>query len=500
MFITYKDIKAAEKLLSLSGKSYWEMVEDAGISIALFMREQLNIQDKNILFLCGKGNNGADAIVAASKISSICNVSIYFIDGEFKTKEGETALAQMPLSVKVLENIDEAVFENADIIVDGIYGIGFKGKLPEKLNPLCQMYNNSQAYKVAIDIPSGVECDTGKYSTFFKPNMTIVLSKKKPAHCVNWANYSCGTIHVIENKVSEVIEDNNFGTQLIDKSNVKIPKHFPWSNKGNNGKLALICGSEQYIGAALLACHSALRTGVGYIYLFSVPKVCNAVNIAYPEVVCIPMKENEFGSIDKSNIKTIFEKTTNCTAIALGCGMGDNIHTQLIVRSIINRSKVPVIIDADGLNSIKDKVNILQNQRNCHILITPHIGEFKRLTKSYVSQNKKSLEDICKEFVKETDVILVLKDFITKIYNNDENIWHFGGNNALAKAGSGDILTGIISGFVAQNIGLVDAVKLALYLQGKTTELLSETNHKLYILPSDMPYYFGRVLKELEEE
>ena len=496
MLVTYKGIKKAEEILFNSGRSYWEMVLDAGKSIALYMRENLDIKGKNILFLCGRGNNAADAIVAATNISNICNASICMVNGELKTKEAQKALNFMPLSVAIHENINKDMFETADIIVDGIFGIGFRGEMSEELKQLANMYNSSIAYKIALDIPSGVECDTGKYVSFFKPNMTIIMSAKKPAHFVNWAKHTCGDMYVIKNDITDVICENKLYTDAVNKNNVTMPTYLPWSNKSNNGRLALICGSNEYIGAALLACSSALRSGVGYVYLFSVEKVCNIINQKYPEVICIPMETNEYGTIDKKNIKTILEKTANCNAIAVGCGMGDNNDTERIVQTLINRISVPLIIDADGINSIKNNAEVLQIERECPIIITPHIGEFKRIATNYLDETQNNIESAACEFTTTTGVTLVLKDFITKVYSDNYNIWSFMGNSALAKAGSGDVLTGIIASFTAQGLAPIEAVKAALYLQGKTVCYLSKQNDRLSILPSDLPKYFGIVLKK----
>lgn len=282
----------------------------------------------------------------------------------------------------------------------------------------------------------------------------------------------------------------------FDSLRCLIPKRIEKSHKGSFGTLLSVCGSARYRGAALLSSEAALRCGVGILRLASTERVCAAVAASLPEVTFLPQNEDKIGSIADFDIDAILNEFSSVTAVLCGCGLTRTQNTTRFVRDIIRKSTVQLILDADALNCISDMPEILKEAKFPPI-ITPHWGEFSRLSCVSVKSIEKNAESLARNFAKEYNCILVLKSHFTLIASpNDEVSISNAGNPGLARGGSGDILAGIIASFAAQGLEAFDAAQLGAVLHGTSADKCTERLGMTGMLPHDIIYDMINLLKE----
>ncbi|MBR5314614.1 MAG: NAD(P)H-hydrate dehydratase [Clostridia bacterium] len=266
-----------------------------------------------------------------------------------------------------------------------------------------------------------------------------------------------------------------------------IPQRARTSTKHDFGKLFAICGSSFYRGAAYLSCAGALRSGVGICTLASIEKVVSAVASSLPECTFMPVDESTNGTIYAYSFPNINEISKRYTALLIGCGLSIDESTKVIVENTIKEAECQLIIDADGLNILSEKVELL---KEAHLppVITPHFYEMARLCNTSVKNIEKEPEKIALEFAKEYNCIVVLKSHKTYVASYDGQIFvnTEKGNQGLAKGGSGDVLAGIISSLCAQKMSPVDAAKCGVYLHGEAADNCAERLSMQGMLPSDI--------------
>ncbi len=257
--------------------------------------------------------------------------------------------------------------------------------------------------------------------------------------------------------------------------------------KNTFGHTLIIAGSQRMLGAAALASLSAIRSGSGLVTL-AIPKSLNLIaqKKISPTIMTWPLKETREQSISFLAANQIKKEISKYKAIALGPGLSQNLQTQKFILEIISSVKIPTVIDADGLNALSNKISILKKNNNIKIL-TPHIGEMARLTretKSYIESNQK---DIVKDFAKKYNSIVVLKGHRTIVASPCGNIYgNKTGNVALATAGTGDVLTGMIAAFLAQGLSGFDSAKYAVFLHGKAGDIAAKKKTKVSVIATDI--------------
>ena len=275
-----------------------------------------------------------------------------------------------------------------------------------------------------------------------------------------------------------------------------LPERRQKSHKGSFGTLLSVCGSAYYRGAALLSCEAALRSGVGILRLASIEKVCAAVAASIPEVTFLPQCEDENGAICGFDVEDTLEKFPSINALLCGCGLTKTQNTAQIVGDVIRKSKVRLILDADALNCIAGRPEILKEAKFPPI-ITPHWGEFSRLCGVSVKDIEDNAEALAVDFAEKYNCILVLKSHFTLIATPDKEICvSRAGNPGLARGGSGDILAGIIASLVAQGLKQKDAAMLGVALHGKAADCCAERLGMTGMLPHDIIYDMINLLKE----
>ncbi|MBC8584970.1 NAD(P)H-hydrate dehydratase [Youxingia wuxianensis] len=476
--VTNSQMKQIEENSLKYSMSMKRLMENAGSAAAMFIRRTMEVDGKFCTVFCGRGNNGGDGLVVARKLyESGANVVVVLTDGDPATdqaKEMMELIAPMDVALVYYEKEDPAYLkerlEATDIIVDAIYGTGFHGQLDEKHRKICELINGTTAQVIALDVPSGVTCDTGfadEYAVI--ADMTIAFDSYKPLHVLPVSVGYCGEIKTADIGIPPQAHEGIEGQFiLVDNEFVfsRLPKRRRDSHKGSYGKLLNIAGSQKYMGAAILSTMAAMRAGAGYVTLASTKEVCRTALPSLLEAVMLPLKQGKEGHISYESLPEILEALENSTALLIGNGLDVTQDTCRLVYEVLKNAKCPVIVDGDGINVISRNIDILK-QTNCNIVLTPHMKELSRLTTLPIEQLKQDRYTIGANFAREYGCTVVMKDAYTATAGADGRMYiNTTGNAGMAKAGSGDVLAGIIGGLAAQGIDLVTAAAAGAYLHG----------------------------------
>jgi hydroxyethylthiazole kinase-like uncharacterized protein yjeF len=278
------------------------------------------------------------------------------------------------------------------------------------------------------------------------------------------------------------------GITLLDPSFVKgvFPKRDPLSHKGSYGKLMILAGAERYRGAAALCTGAALRSGAGIVTLASVPPVIDAVSAKLYEPVYLTLPQNEAGTLSSLAVPLLLEQAKVSSALLIGCGLGQDEDVTAAVTALLENAVCPVVLDADGLNAIAGRIDILRTAK-CRIIITPHLGEMSRLCGKSIAALQDDPAGAAKAFAERYGVTVVLKDADTVIASPDGSLFlNTTGNAGMARGGSGDVLAGMIAAFVCQGLSLKHAAACGVYLHGAAGDLAAAEGSMLGMLPSDM--------------
>lgn len=492
MILTPEAMRKSEKYAESCGISLWELMCEAGKRLSERIREiAYRNMYKNVVILCGKGNNAGDGYVCANHlIADGISVSVINVLGKPKSELGLKAFTLLDKSVNIS---DESVISKADIIVDAVFGTGFKGELPDSVSEIFKNTENSRAYKIACDCPSGVDCLTGKVSRgTIHFDETITFHAEKIGCLLKPAVGYCGKIHVCDIKIP--YEQNKYSDFEIIKLDDSfpasvMPKRISEGHKGTFGKANLICGSKEYKGASALSVASALRTGVGLVELFSDKEICDVLFLKTPEAI--------YTEIDKRDVKSALEKifSKKCSAILIGCGLGN--CDKKLVEGVISQADSPIIIDADGINIISKNINVVLNAKD-KVILTPHPAELSRICGVSVEEILSDRLSYAVKTARELNCIVVSKSADSYITDGNVVFLNATGNTALSKGGSGDILAGLVCGLIAQGCEPLNACGCASFILGYTAEELSKTMSERGIAGSDIINYFPYVFKILD--
>ena len=331
-----------------------------------------------------------------------------------------------------------------------------------------------------------------------KADLTIAISTLKYCHILPPANHYCGKTVVINIGLPEdCFEDSCPHT--ITKKYVKscFPKRNKNSNKGQNGHLLNICGSYLMPGAAVICAKAALKTGVGLLKCVFPRSVYPVMTSHLVQPVFSPVSENEEKTLSIGSLNRITEELEWADCVAIGCGLGKNDDTQMIVNQVIRSSEVPVVLDADGINSILLNIDVLKNA-HAPLVLTPHPGEMARLIGASVAQVESDRIRIAKQFAAENSCVLVLKGANTVVTDGNSVFVNVTGNPGMAMGGTGDMLTGMIGSFIAQGMDCYSAAKCAVYIHGLCGDITAQEISTRGMTIEDMLDLLGALMSEFE--
>lgn len=508
------EMKRVEQHTAKYGLSYQRMMENAGAACArniINVLEKEKIARRNIAVICGRGNNGGDGFVVARKLcDNGYNVCVILASGYPNSQEA-TYMYKLVIDKSIptiwydSDKIKVAqTLKNADVIVDAIYGFSFYGVISEELKGLFAEMNSAASLKFSLDVPSGVYCESGYNDEHcFKSDYTIAISALKPAHIIHPASDCCGDIIIANIGIPEesfaIVQNSLYTYNKLEVSKL-FAKRSPMSHKGDFGHLLCICGSKKMPGANYLTVNAALRSGVGLVTSAFPDCIYDTVSSKTVESILLPLASNKQGTLSKDCIDELLENLDKYTAIVIGCGLGLNEDTIAVVKAVIQNAKVPVIIDADGINALAKDISIIEAAK-APLILTPHPKEMSRLTGIETQMIQQERIETAKNFVENHKVFLTLKGANTVVCEplSNKTYINASGNAGLAKGGSGDVLTGIMGALVASGLEVNEAVTAAVYIHGHTGDVLADKMSKIGMLPSDIINELAFVFEGFEE-
>ena len=443
----------------LTGMPDIDMAVNAAKSV-LEEIDRLRLPKELVFILCGPGGNGGDGFALAILLARQgVAVKVVLCAGNPKAETTVTLYKEtVRLGIPIADiSTDYAEIKNeirdASMVVDCVFGIGNKRPLEESCSNLFQVVNNSNATRLAVDVPSGVCSDSGVVlENAFRADITICLMGMKPASVFKTSKNAFGRIITTDAGQSSEALSRAVNTWTMDRRLIGelLPGRRPDANKGTFGKLTMIVGSKHYRGAASLAAMGGYLAGAGLVDIISQAEALATASVICPEAIFT----------DISDLSEVEKSIGRATTILTGCGMEPGPRTRSIVMGLIKTFKGTLILDAESLNSIKDQPEIL-HERVGPTIITPHVGEFSRLSGLSIKEILSDRITAAQNFAESTGVVTVLKSENTVIaLPNGTNFIDLGGSTGLAKAASGDLLAGLISGFVASGASPEDAAKL----------------------------------------
>lgn len=458
---------------------------------------------KKAAVFCGAGNNGGDGICAARRLKLAGMEARAFFVGrrERQTEDNREMERRLLEAGGILESFDPASEEQdafcrrADVIVDALFGVGLHDEIRGDARSAVRLMNASPAPVVAADIASGVDADTGRIlGEAVRAAHTVTFTYAKPGHFVGDGALCCGELHIAEigipRDLSNALVCNTFAVTK-EEVNGWIPRRKRDGHKGDFGKLLMIAGSIGYTGAPVLASTAAVRSGAGLVSLGVPARVYEIIAAKSDEAMPFPLPCDEAGRLSLSAKERIMERLSACDACLIGPGLGLSPDLTKLIQDLIMQAKIPIVIDADGINALSDNINILRKAQLPPVL-TPHDGEFKRLGCDLSHSDRLRA---ARAFAAEYRCILVLKGHRTITALPDGRAYvNTTGNSGMAKGGSGDVLSGILTALIGQGLPPETAAPAAVWLHGSAGDLCGAKLGEYGMTPSDMvrmlPYVF----------
>ncbi len=451
------------KIEEESGLSVSALMKKAGTAIADALRNEIPLH-AHIVFLAGKGNNGGDALVAANELSTDYKCSVYLCDGKITSKTALSMQKKLPKEMFMTERQFHAALKKCDAVVDGVYGFSFHGPLKKEVRDIFRLVNESGKPVYSIDINSGCESDSGRCDVnAIRSKITYALDCYKPFHMFKKDHNRFERVELLSMDLPH--PPTGLYHEMDEETFFKNFPHRPENAyKGIYGKILLVSGCYGMAGASCLNIIGANTIGASYI------------NAAVPEEI-YPIVASKFNTpvfhpfAEHSYYEVLEPLISEAKAIGFGSGAVYMTHKENILDLLLQNARSPIVLDAEALRLLKHNTYILRFAK-APVILTPHIGEFSYFTGLPIEVIQDDKVNIAKAFAKENRCIVVLKGPHTIVASPAGDIYiNQSGNQALAQAGSGDLLTGIMTALLSLTSDVYTAVCMAVWVHGKLSEL-----------------------------
>lgn len=490
-----------------------DLMERAGRGVSSLIQKHF---DKTgvVSIVVGKGNNGGDGMVVARLLKEAgFNVELYITSpvSEFSTDARANWDKLADLKIPIIEIFSEPDIkkhiqrlEKSGCIVDAIFGTGLSSEIRGRYKLLIEEINSLIKPVVAVDIPSGLSADSGApLGAAIRARYTVTFGMTKVGLVTNLGSEYAGKIEVVDIGIpKEMTEKMETGFNLITPDLFKVhfgprPKD---SHKGDFGRLLVIGGSVGKIGAGLLASRAALRSGAGLV-TYALPEAAYAkFDVKSPEIMYEGISDGGKGSFTRDSLKQLLALVQDKTVVALGPGIGTSGDVKDVVLEIIKKTLAPIVLDADGLNCIADSIGHFKG-RKVPLVLTPHPGEMARLANTTIAKIQLDRVEIAKAFAKNSGHYLVLKGHRTVVATPQGSVYiNATGNPGMASAGQGDVLTGIISGFIAQKIPILESVLAGVYIHGMAGDMALSEMGERGLIASDVINNLPKAIKAVSSK
>ncbi len=480
-------------------------IEDLGISSLILMEraarscietmKEQGLDLSNVCIVCGSGNNGGDGFaIGRLLLDAGCQVTVCFIGSEAKCT---CETRQQMKRYREIGGIIRNTYANCEysVLIDAIFGVGLCRQIEGVYKEVLTAMNASDSVKVAVDIPSGISSSTGsKLGVAFRADLTVTFQNKKLGLVLFPGRQYAGEGIVTDIGIdTSRMKDDPEVAYTYETSDIseRMPKRLPDSHKGSYGKVLVIAGSKGMAGAAYLNAYAAYLTGAGLVQIYTPEDNRLILQQLLPEAIL-----TTYRSYEKNQILELLKWADT---VCIGSGIGKSRQSQDLLLTTLMDVDVPCVIDADGLNLLAENRDCLKYLSRGKFILTPHMKEMSRILGSEISDLKFRKMDILKDFVNEYTVTCALKDARTFVACSGEHPYvNLSGNPAMAKAGSGDVLTGIITGLLSQGMACFEAAAFGVYLHGLSGDFARMRKGSYSVLARDLAENISCVLKEQE--
>lgn len=482
------------------------LMENAGSAVASFAREHFP-EAMRISVVCGKGNNGGDGFVAARKLHQAGKVVEVLLLADPSELKGDAAnmFSRLPMRAVVIRSERDLQNEltrglgNADLILDAILGSGFRPPVTGLIAHAIDALNKTTAPVLAIDIPSGADSDSRSLQAgaIARSDAVVTFTAPRPAHI--FGGLTRGPIMIAAIGTPDEAITSTLELEVITALDVAplLAARPLDSNKGRFGHALIIGGSVGKAGAAAMSGMAALRAGAGLATVATARSVLSIVAGFAPELMTEALDETPAGTIALTSLdnERLGKLSAGKNVIAIGPGISRDADTVNFICTVARKSKLPLVLDADALNAFEGKVDELDTSSR-PLIITPHPGEMARLASLTVSQIQQDRVGVARQFAAAHNCTVVLKGYRTVVAFADRRTWvNPTGNAGMATGGTGDILTGILAGLIAQFPQQLDAAVLAsVYLHGAAGDIARDTLGEQPLIATDLLRYLSEAI------
>jgi ADP-dependent NAD(P)H-hydrate dehydratase / NAD(P)H-hydrate epimerase len=490
------------------------LMENAGTAVADFVLKQYP-NARSITVVCGKGNNGGDGFVAARHLHQQGRKIQVILLGKPEDLRGDAAAMFKKLSLPIVSitSADELKTErvlslfDSELYIDAILGTGFKPPVAGLYADVIKTMNESSIPVLSVDIPSGANADATNLQagTIARADAIVTFTAPRPAHVFSLLTAGPTIVAPIGSADEAILSDLHLNVITAHDLAPLIAPRPAESNKGNYGHVLVIGGSLGKAGAAAMAGISSLRTGAGLATVATAKSVLPTVAGYHPELMTEPLHETNMGTISAAALVQIEELSKSKTVLAIGPGISRHPETSELVRTLVTKTCTPVVLDADGLNAFETRSEQL-NGAGRTLVITPHPGEMARLAAMSIPDVQKDRLGVARTFAREHEIIVVLKGHRTLVVDRDGEAWvNTTGNAGMSTGGTGDILTGMVAGMLAQHPkDSFLAVCAAVHLHGLAGDVIRETLGEHSLIATDLltglPEAFRRTQQASQEK
>jgi len=484
------------------------LMENAGNAVYQVIRQITEIEGKSCVILCGPGNNGGDGFVVARLLQANgANVSVLTLAGtniyRNEAKINQEILTRFPVSIENNPSVVrvQKALQSADFVVDALLGTGIDRQVDGILKQVIDLVNRSGKKVFSIDIPSGINGDTGQeMGSSIKADYTVTFGLPKIGNLLYPGYGQGGKLYVSHISIPTTLMGNR-KLKIEVPALISLPERKPDTNKFDYGPILVIAGAAHYYWAPYASAYSFLKAGGGYVHLACPVSVVKSIAPKGREIVFLPQVETKTGSIAYSNTESLLEVANHMKMVIIGPGMSKDKETQKLILELVKEIKTPLLIDADGINATAGHTETISRRKGPTVL-TPHVGEMSRLTDKTSEEIKNNRVDTLQAISARLNAIIVLKGPHSLIgYPDGKVYFNFSGKTegqaGMATAGSGDVLNGVIAAMCCLGLKLEDAVYTGTFIHGLAGDLTAKIKGAdgmiatdiLNTLPAAVKYY-----------
>lgn len=467
------------------------LMERAALEVVRCMEEE-QLDFRRVLVICGSGNNGGDGYAIARLLHlKGHDVTIFFAGNSQKRSEENAQQAKIAVhyEIPVITNLDT---EEYSVIIDALFGTGLKREVTGHYREILCSVNQMTGKKVAVDLPSGIHDTTGaRMGIAFCADLTVAIAFPKRGLFLQEGNVCAGKILTGDIGISSETFSEGTVTFGYEKQDLFLgfPKRKKNSHKGSYGKVLMIAGSKGMSGAAYLSAKAAYAVGAGLVQIYTHEENRVILQQLLPEAII-----TTYDTFDSEQLEKLIQWAD---LIGIGCGLGKSDTAERVMQYTLKRALVPCVVDADGINILSKHMEWIE-ETNALIVLTPHMKEMSRMLQCSVRELIEQRMEKLHAFVERYKVVCVLKDARTLVAKEHRNTYlNLSGNAAMAKAGSGDVLAGVIVGILAQQCEPYTSACLGVFLHGLAGDMARDKKGAYSVLASDLVAEISSVLKNI---